>query len=263
MSENATLDTVIATSVAAMLEDGRIQEIIDAKLEDAVADAVQAAIGYGGKTGKAIREMVDDAMCAALKSRVLPRYNVKLEAALDTVIAQSKIAETAKLLRNFEGIMDPKSDPRSTVTADSLFGEYCDYVAYAYDCHGREVDFDDEPSYAPIECRMGFDEAEPDGYSRSHRHGVLRFWVADIDETWNDAEKLCFDVPVYRWEGFDAEGEWHVQDTPPVTFGGLASMNGFEVRVSALAHAGCKVDVSEMPGEEHVEPEAKPEPDWS
>ena len=257
------IEETISNSLNRLIANGKLEEIIDKEITDAVHAAIRSSLTFGDGR-KIINEKINESLVQALNTSNLPELNTKLELTFNEIIRESQLHDTRNLLQNFKGLLTPAIKPYAEIPAEEIFIEYGKYLSAHWDCTGREVDTDDEPSYVPIHATLELDIREDSYYWRKSENATLRLH-ADIeaDDYHNEPCDVNFDIPLYRFSYKTQDDAWSIHNIIPVDFGGISKMNPFEVYITSLANANCKIIAPpDISLEDWFEPEDIPECDF-
>ena len=195
-------------------------------------------------------------------------YFPKIEIFLKEIMDQTVEAEKKKLLGNFREFMihDDIPEPekggyKRYIGLGQVFEKYRKFVAEEFDTDGREIDYDDNPTYVPVECRAYIEEAERPKYYISNMEHATLFLVTEDGED-EHGESCNFAIPLNRWNEHDRDGWWIARDAVSIDITDLRHANSMMCYLSKLrANDVLIMDT----GECHacVELKNKPEADWN
>jgi hypothetical protein len=249
----------LETALAAALEDEVINEVVKAQVRKSVARWVSDALeGYGNPIRKAFEERLAEVMVPRIERINLD--NAKLDVMLSELVRETAIGERAEILGKFGRLVT--GERRTVVPASEILAEYSRYVAGAYDCLGREVDFDDEPTYEALECVIELD-VQDDPYGSVRKDASLRLYVEDCDE--GQREDMCRALRLWRWDDLPRDRDrWYVSYPTQPTFRSIARADYFEIYLARLGSDGAYVrwDVDGLSDSVTVDPEQRPECTW-
>lgn len=247
--EGTNLNEVFQNAIDKATEPGILQELVDAKMERLVEDAISDALKWGA-TRKAFEAKVSELLIPAIERWDVSRCNVKLETLLDDLVRESAIAERADILRRFKLLMSSEGMPES-VTATQIAKEWEKWIAEDFDCDGRRVV---DGQYAEFEAYEDVLD-RGSGYSRLFEYATLHFHV-DPDANGNN-DRLNVRIPISRWHD---EETWTVDHGRDLNVSDLRNLPDFMVWVYKLALARTPVDL-DIDGcyVEYIQPKSEPE----
>ena len=250
-----TLDDLVVSAVRESLDGSKLQEAIEEQIKKEVRNWVSDAFGsYGSPVRTAFRERINELVVPSIEKLGLD--NARLSTVLSEIVSESVIGERAQMLGNFGKLMTVER--RDVVPASEVFKAWCDFVAARYDCDGREVDMDDTPTYAPLECTCTLDAGVEGRWSRMC-DGTMHLVVEDCDP--EQADALNYDINLWRFSDLNPEDQWYVHYPPQPTLKDIARASDFEIYLARLDACGCKIawDIDGDGTSEDVEPEQEPE----
>lgn len=248
-------DTAFEVEVLALTQDilasGEIEDIFREKIKKGFEAAVESAFGWGGLRHN-IEDKIKEALVPYIANLDMEAYLPKLDALLSEIVRKTDLSETTKIIETFGCLMT--TEKHQTVTLESLFTKYNEYVADECDCDGLEVSFDgdDGPQYECVTTHALVEKSET-GFTSYFEHALLSFYT-------DDQENLVVQVPISRWV---KEDHWSLSPTTNRLVSDLAHSNLFDVQLAALAHQGARLVIADDELEEDVQPNKEPEADWS
>jgi hypothetical protein len=246
------LEDSIKDVIQKKLSDGTVENIIAEKLENGIKVAMEDLFRSYGDVGKIIKEKISEVIVPAIEKYDFSDYIVKLDTVLTDIVNSTTLVENKKLLRNFEELM--LEDDRRTITASTLFGEWCNYVAKEVETNGLEVVFDDEPSYENVNVTMTVEREEGREWSSIKKANII--FECEHDENMN------FLIPISKWESIDGD-KWTMDLKQNPDLNSLRYLNDFEVFLLKLQRSLCKVVLDEEEIEDDISPESEPEASFS
>lgn len=248
-----------------LFEGGWFDQMVEEQLKEALKKAVESQFSYGGAAYTRIKEIVSKNITESLEDYD-PGYIPRLETVMQGIIDQTVLGEQKQLLTNFQTFMDRSEIPkpekgrtRGVISLDAIFKKYCNKIAKEFNTDERAIDYDDEPSYEPVECYASIEKDETYGFSVAE-HAFLCFGISDA-ESEKDQKQFGHKIPIVMWP---TEKEWSFYGEPgKLDYGNLAHMDGFLCYLTALR---CNnVMIEDYPGElsKCVELNTSPECEWS
>ena len=172
-----TPDGALAAAIAGALDADRLQELVEDQVGKAVERWVNDALtGYNNPIRKAFEERLAEVIVPAIERIDLD--NARLDVVLTSLVRETAVGDRARLLDKFGKLVC--GERREVIAASEILSEYAKYVAQAYDCDGRDVILDDEPSYEPLDCRIEL-RVHEQRFSTTHQDASLCLYVEGCD----------------------------------------------------------------------------------
>jgi hypothetical protein len=194
-----------------------------------------------------IEERVKSVMIPYLENYDYSRYIVKLDSVLVDVLKNSTLDNKTMLL-NFKNLMLPVETKE--IKASELFKIWSKHVAKEVDTDGLEIDYDDEPSYRPVDISLSVDYADKRNWS-------LFEYATLVFECEHD-DKVNFAIGISKWDK-DKKNEWSISRYRTADIDSLRHLNEFEILLMRLNQAGTKLIMDTDNESDEVTPENKPE----
>lgn len=260
--KSTTLQNEITNAVSEALNSTNIAETIKTKMQDTVNSAIEDMFKWGD-VKKLIEQKLTDAMVPAIKSYDFSQYVQQLDIVINEVLRSPAVICNNKILSNFKTLMTPPDV--KFITLEQLFKEYCKFVAENIDTDGRNIDYESDVHYEPVECVLESEniKSEYTRFNDNSENYILSFHTEEDDAKTEYNESLNFDVTLYRWSWMQ-QGEYHLSIL--IDPKSVRHMSGFEAFIYSLAMANITVNM--MPNEnmedgihfdETVTPEKEPE----
>lgn len=249
-----TFEEIITEATEKQLSSGEVDELIAKKVNEAITGAIEDSFRWGDLK-KAVQKRIEEVLVPQIEKYDLDKYNTKLQVVLTSLIEDTAMADTKKILKNFSGLMTEVPD--KTITLEEIFKEYKKFVAANVDCSGREVFTEDEPGYAYIGCSAKIEEEKGSIWS-SFEYKRLQLTVDEEDQE-DDLNKT---ILLSRWKNSRDEG-YEIRYEIEPTFKNLRYLSDFDVFMLRLMRSDVKIIDTEQEYEDEVEPDEKPEASWS
>lgn len=256
-----TLDQALRAAIDSALDPERLGALVEERVSEAVAEWVDSALRSWGVGSP--RQLMEDKVRGLLAPGIerLDLSNARVDLMLSSLLEESVVGERRALLGKYAELAKAEPKANSVVGADEILGRYSRFCAAEYDCAGREVFFDDEPSFGWLECRGELEAGDGRPWS-GYEDATLALTLLDLED---DREReFNREVRLWRSKDMARKGEpWHVE-TRVLEVTSLRDMSDFDVYLARLAL--CHVRVAcDPPWREtvEVEPEARPECEWS
>lgn len=251
----ANFDEDIKRITDEIMQDGTIEKILREKIEKGFLEAVNSAFRWG-ELKDAIEKRVKEILVPYIESYDMSSYIIKLDTILTDIVNQTSLQDNAKILENFQKLMiEPGVE---FVTLEDVFGEYKKYVSKNMETSGRDVVWDEEPYYEPIEVTAEIVEEDERPWS-DFKHAVLELAVAEEDQQ----EDLNFSIGLSRWEiAYEKKGYSINYDVAP-SIRGMRWLDDFEIYILRLARAGVRLLDDTQYDDDSVIAENKPEPTYT
>lgn len=256
----------MAEVTSSLFTDGWVEEQVTEAVKGAIKKAVNDQFSYGGAGYKKIKEVVEGSVEKTVEN-FAPEYIPKLEIVLTEIMSQTVTAEKKRLLENFRVFMTEKDIPdramdtgRRKIALSEIFKAYCKYVSRNFDTEDREINYDDEPTYNPVECKVWIEKEEQGrGYFRSsYPHAYLYLVTEDGQD--KHGEGCNFKVPLIMW---DRNEGWSIWELPEIDFCKLLYADPMLCYLHKLKCHFVHIEDTGEEMDEYVELDAKPECDWS
>ena len=262
------IEKKVADVTSSLFTDGWVENQIQEAIKSAIQRAIADQFSWSGAGYKKIKEIVDASCEKSIGMVRAEDYFPKIEIFLKEIMDQTVEAEKKKLLGNFREFMihDDIPEPekggyKRYIGLGQVFEKYRKFVAEEFDTDGREIDYDDNPTYVPVECRAYIEEAERPKYYISNMEHATLFLVTEDGED-EHGESCNFAIPLNRWNEHDRDGWWIARDAVSIDITDLRHANSMMCYLSKLrANDVLIMDT----GECHacVELKNKPEADWN
>ena len=244
----------ISQAVSGKLNDGSIDELINNKLEEAVAKTLDDTLGWNGKGRELLKSKVEDILIPCIERHDFNQYLVKLDTCLTEMINNTSLADNKTILENFKGLM--KEPEFKTIKLSEIFEKYCECVASNVNTSNLEAVCEDgEPYYEHVSATLDVNCESRKWFSSSSEDCIV---TLNCDE---DPDLNC-EMKLYRNE---SDRIWRIlKCCGSVDINTLRYMNGFEVFMHMLERAFIRIEL-DTHGEYYrdIEPEEKPEWDLS
>lgn len=245
------IETAIKDIIREKLENGLVEKIVSEQLEKGISKAVEDIFSSWGSGTKTIKSKIESVMIPYLEGYDYSEYIVKLDSVLCEIL-KNCTPDNRKMLENFKKLTIVEE--RKEVRASKLFEIWCDYVAKRVETSGLEIDYDDSPTYQPVEVSGNFMEGERPIWS-SHNDGRLIF-ECEHDESMN------FEICLHCWDDSINEG-WTIANKTVHDISSLRYLNDMEILLMKLVQNGANVIIDKEYLDAYVCPEAEPEVSWS
>lgn len=245
----SAFDEEVVRIASGVLASGDVEEIMRRKMHEGFESAIESAFKWG-ELRRAIENRVKDVLVPYVERYDMGAYVVKLDEVLAQIVEQSALADNRRLLENFKNLMVEPVE--GTITLESLFDSYCEFVAENVDVSGLEVDTEDEPTYEPVNALAEVVEDErPLLFASSFENANLYLHV-------DGSEDLCFGVRLTRWK-HDCEDGFTISYDAVPTVPGLSAISGFEVQLLRLQKSRVRLVCGERLLEASVTPNRTPD----
>lgn len=243
--------------------DDMIHTLIKNKMKNAIETAFDDAFKWGD-VKRAIEKKIKETMVPAIESHDFSTYVSRLDTMLTTLANDPDVKANNRILDNFRTIIAPPNV--KSVPIETIFERYCKFVAEAIDTDGREVCYDDGPSYADVECIVEAENTKSSYSTSGNENWRLTFHIGDdevsTEGTYN--EPLNFDITLYRYSWYE-RGEYTIMMLADPK--SLMHMTSFEAYLCALINSGIRVTIDGGLREnfyldESVTPEKIPEAEY-
>ncbi|WP_094603439.1 hypothetical protein [Sporomusa silvacetica] len=242
------LENSIKDVIGKKLEDGTIEKLVAEQLEKGVLNALDSLFRSYGDVTKVIEDKIKSVMVPYLEGYDYSKYIVKLDSVLVEVLENCAL-DNKKMLTNFKELMLPEE--RKTIKASELYDIWCKYVAKEVETNGLEIDYDDGPTYTPVEVTLNVDYDNDRSWS-SFNYATLVF------ECEHD-EEMNFAIRLNRWTGDKEEDQWGIGYDKVKDIASLRRLNDFEILLMRLDQAGTKLIMDTDSESDEITPEEEPE----
>lgn len=237
-----------------LLADGTVDKILREHIEAGFTKAIDDSFKWG-ELNNAIKKRVTEVLVPFIEGYDMSAYITKLDTVLTDIINQTCLQDNAKILENFRSLMT--SPEEMTVTVSEIFKRYKEYVATHMDTSGREVQFEDDVNYEPMDVFVEFVEDDDRSWS-CYKYATLELSVGEEEQE----ENLNFSIRLSRWKSEKKEG-YEIEHRISPSVCGLAGLNEFDVYLLRLSRAGVRVLMDVRCDEDYVYSEEKPEATYS
>lgn len=138
-------DMIIA-SVNSLFENGKVEEIMEQRVTEAIDSAIKDIFGSWGKGTKLIKEKLEEQFIPSIEKYDYDKHILKLDSVL-TEIVNKGTQDHNKLLENFKEFT--ASSTLEKITLEEIFNSWCEYCSENVETY--DLDHDGE-SYDYIEC---------------------------------------------------------------------------------------------------------------
>ena len=214
-----------------IMRDGTVDKIIKDKVTKGFEDAIDSAFRWG-KLKDTIEKRIEEVMIPYIEKYDMSDYIIKLDTILSDIVNCTALQDNAKILENFKSLMLEPEEKEVTLT--KIFEEYKKHVAEKMDTIGREVIYDDEPYYKPMEVTAKIIEDKERSWS-SFQHAVLELAAEEEDQQ----DRLNFSLRLSRWKG-DRHKGYDISYDVAQSVRGLRNLSDFEIYILRLARVGVK-----------------------
>jgi len=248
------LEESISGVIQQKLTDGTIENIIAAKFEKGINEAMDDLFRSYGDVGKVIKEKVSSVMIPAIERHDFSDHLVKLDTILTEIVNKTSLSENQRLLDNFKELMI--EDNTKEISVSKLFEIWCDYVKDNVNTDELEVCTDDgEPEYKPIDCSVTVEFDRTRNWSSLEKANVI--FKCDQDE------KMNYSIPISKWKSQE-QNNWDIDYyNQELNINSLQYMGAFEVLILKLKRSSCKLHINTTDESESVTPEEVPEVSFS
>jgi hypothetical protein len=238
-----------------VMNDPKTQEIIKSSIQSSIAKAVEDSFRCYGDLHKAIENKIKTMLVPYIENYDLSAYIPKLDTILTEIVNTTTLTDNRTLLENFKELMTEPVE--KTVSLETIFDKYCDYVAKHADSSDLNVSLDDGPHYECFDCYCSTDDTTPD-WSSFERIDVE--FGSDVRIDYGDEATIGISLSRYK---NDKDESYSLCFMKEITINSLRDLSDFEIYLLKLTRAGVKVTgIDDFRTE--VEPEGEPEPDsWS
>lgn len=249
----ANFDEDIKRITNELMKDGTIDEIIREKVRKGFEDAIDSAFCWG-ELRSTIEKRVKEVMVPRIEEYDMGDYIVKLDTVLTDIVNHTGLLDNKKILENFRQLMTEPEEKE--VTLGQIFEMYKKHVAKHMNTTGREVIFDGEPYYEPMEVTAGIDEEDDEPW-RCFRYATLELAVDEEEQQ----EDLNFSIRLVRWKE-DEEKGYEIRYDVPQSVSGLRRLSDFEIYLLRLSRAGVRLLDDEKEVFDEVVAEETPTPTY-
>lgn len=256
-----SLDQAILNAVANQIQSPDFEKVIADAVQTKIKKAVEDIFSYNSDVNKLIQNKIKSLLVPSIEAFDMSKYAEKLEAVLDEILAQTTVAETGNLLRNFKGLMC--CDVHETVTVSELFEKYNKFVASDIDTSKLDVIHEDgDPYYASPITHVEV-TIEKGGFFRKDENPDYI-----IDFTCEEDPKLDRRIRAYTSD-YSVEVNGHKVGSPfsarhNINVADLRHMDSFELFTQAMYRRFSKIALDTLSEEcDDIEVEDTPEISFS
>lgn len=257
----------MADITSSLFTEGWVEQQVTEAVKTAIQRAINDQFSYGGIGYKKIKQVVEESVEKTV-ANIAPEYIPKLEIVLAEIMSQTVVAEKKRILENFRVFMTDTDIPdreKNTGTRrielSEIFKVYRKYVSAHFDTEDRNIDYDDEPTYYPVECKAWIEEEDKNrGYFRSmYRHASLYLVTEDGQD---EHGKSCnFKVPLIMW---NAKEGWSISKLDEeIDFGNILRADPMLCYIYKLKSNFVHIEDTGEELDDYVDLDEKPECDWS
>ena len=249
-----TLDEVLKN-------DDYIKNTIEENLRKAIKTAIENAFRWGD-IKNAIENKIKETMTPAIEKYDFSAYITKLDVMLTEIANDPDVMANKRILENFKTMITPPNT--KTIPIETIFKAYCDFVSKNIETDGRDVIFEDGPSYEPVPCRIEIENIKSPYISNDREKWRFTFLVDEDDAKAQYNDEINYDIEFYRYGWFN-KNEYAIRIlTDPKT---LNNMSEFEAYINSLISTGIHITTNTSPDcldiSEEVIPEKEPEATFS
>lgn len=241
------LENSIKDVISKKLEDGSIEKLVEEQLEKGIKNALDSMFGSYGDVTKVLEKQIKSVMVPYLENHDYSEYITKLDSVLVGVVKESSF-ENKKMLENFKELMLPED--RKTIKTSELFEIWSKYVAENVNVSGLEVDFDDSPTYEPVEITLNVNYDDDRDWSS--------FTYATLTLECEHDEEMNFILRIHKYNK-DKKEEWSMSYDSAKDISSLRRLNNFEILLMRLNQAGTKLIIDTDSENDEITPEQEPE----
>lgn len=172
------LKELVNQSIEKQFEDGRVSEIIDNAVCDAVKQVIKDTFGWNGKARTYLKERIDEIMLSALKDTDFESYVATIKNIINKAIPETALEEYKTFVEGLQYTLGKKTEKFQKVTLSQLLEEYAKWVekqSFSYD-ECENVD----DGYASLTCSVEHVEEEEKNIWAKSTH-YLDFRVLGVD----------------------------------------------------------------------------------
>ena len=243
----------VAEVVSRKLNDGTVEKLIEAKLEEAVKKSLDDLFSYSGESKSLLDKKVKEVIVPVIENHNFNDYLIKLDTILTEIINQTNIADNRTILQNFKMLMTDV-DSIKVVKLSEIFERYTHHVACHVDTsHLKKYCDDTEPYYEHVSASLNV-EHESDSYR------ISRFDKCYIIFSCEEDDSLEFKIELFKSK---SEDTWIISKrSSNIDLLSLRYMSEFEIFLSLLERSYSHISIdTEFEYDDDIEPEDKPE--WS
>lgn len=256
----------MADITSSLFTEGWVEQQVTEAVKTAIQKAINDQFSYSGIGYKKIKQVVEESVEKTV-ANIAPEYIPKLEIVLAEIMSKTVVAEKRRLLENFRVFMTDSDIPdreKNTgyrkVTLSEIFKVYRKYVSEHFDTEDRDINYDDEPTYDPVECKAWIEpEHEGSGYFRSrYKHATLYLVTEDGQD--EHGESCNFKVPLVMW---NEKNGWSISELyENIDFGNLLHADPMLCYLHKLKCHFVNIEDTGEKLDDYVDLDNKPECDW-
>lgn len=244
----------VAEVVSRKLNDGTVEKLIEAKIEEAVKKSLDDLFSYSGEGKSLLDKKVKEVVVPVIENHNFNDYLLKLDTILTEIINHTQLSDNKTILKNFKALMTD-ADSIKVVSLSEIFDKYRDHVASHVNTSNLEKYCDDaEPYYEHVSASVEV-EKNDDYYSRTSRFDRC-YLIFKCEED----ESLNFEFELFKSK---SEDTWTImRRAAKIDLLSLRYLSEFEIFLSLLerSYSHIRID-TEYDCDDDIEPEEKPE--WS
>lgn len=254
IKEPKSLEDSMRDVLGNKLHDGTLEKIIAQNFEKGLNNACSSLFASYGDITKLIEAQLKGVMVPFIETYDFNKYLIKLDEVLVSVL-KSGAGVNKKLLTNFKSLMTEPEERE--ISIDDLFGKWTKYVSENIETSGREIDYDDNPTYIEEKCTYIVEIDEKYDWS-NYEYGKIIFECEAKDEI---DGSMNFEVRISK--SVD-DKVWDIHYNSNVNLTSLRRLNEFQILLMRLNQSDVKLVIDDKTeDEEHVTPEKEPEADYS
>lgn len=235
------------------LSSEEVETIVKEKFMKAMGDAIEGAFRWGN-VKNAIERKVTEVMVPYIENYDFTEYLPKLDAVLTEIVNSDNCMSERKMLENFRALVtDPE---QKEIKLTDLFKSWIKQCERDIDTDNLEIDYDDNPSYQYVECKMRFEKEDKPSWSIFQRAVI-------IFENEHD-EKLNIEIPVSKWiHDSDKEEPYTLSIASDIQISSLRRLSDFQVLLLRSERAGTAIIIDKEYDDGEIYPDAEPEASFS
>ena len=235
----------IADAVENKLNDGSIEKMVSAAVENAVEQSLSDLFRYNGGGKKIIDKKLNETMVPVIESFDFGKYCLKLDCVLTELVNSSVLVDNKKILENFRDLV--KEPDVDSIKLSDIFSKYKKYVSENVDTDNLEINHDDSPTYQYVTATM----ETKNSWSGDWKEIIFKCEEDEALEKRVMLTKIC--------------GKWKIlsKSCEDNNIDSLKYLSEFDIFILRLnkAYTEIVIDVANMYDGE-VEVEAEPEGEW-
>ena len=114
------LKELVNQSIEKQFEDGRVSEIIDNAVCDAVKQVIKDTFGWNGKARTYLKERIDEIMLSALKDTDFESYVATIKNIINKAIPETALEEYKTFVEGLQYTLGKKTEKFQKVTLSQL-----------------------------------------------------------------------------------------------------------------------------------------------